>query len=118
MACVTVEGVVLPCEFFFLPSKEYQVYKIVFQQLKMANPDISPSTWNLDFEWGTIKAAREIFPDSRIQGCIVHFKRCLRRKPLELGLFDCANKNLEVMVWLHKIWSVGLVPLTEVPKVW
>ena len=118
VACVKVEGVVLPCAFFFLPSKEYQVYKIMFQQLKMANPDISPSTWNLDFEWATMKAAMEIFPDSRIQGCIVHFKRCLRRKLQELGLSDCANKNLDMMVWLRKIWSVGLVPPTEVLKVW
>ena len=113
-----VEKSAVPVAFFLLPSKEQLCYKVMFEALREASVDINPAYWLLDYEVGTINALREVFGNQVVvNGCLVHWKRTVRRKVQELGLVEVINHNSVVAKWVRS-WSVlQLVPIGDIPKV-
>ena len=62
----------LPVFFSLLPDKTYSSYKILFNQcLKFCG---CPETVLMDFELGSIKALKEIFPEATLRGCLFHWQ--------------------------------------------
>ena len=77
-----------------------------------------PSFFNVDYEMAVIKVLNETFPDSRVQSCILHFKRVLRRKLVDLKLIESVNKNILVQNWFRKFWAQELVPPFHAHAIW
>ena len=101
-----VEKSAIPVAFFLLPSKEQSCSRVMFEARREADMDINPEYWLLDYEIGTINALKEVFGNQTVvQGCLVHWKRCFRRKVQELGLVEVINHNQEVAKWVRS-WSV------------
>ena len=75
VACVKVKKVVIPCFYSFLPSKELVTYRVMFSHLKEAMGDTFPTVFHVDFESAVLRCIAETFPESHVQGCVVHFKR-------------------------------------------
>ena len=74
VACVKVKKVVIPCFYSFLPTKELVTYRVMFSHLKLAMGDNFPSVFHVDFEAAVLRCIGETFPESHVQGCVVHFK--------------------------------------------
>ena len=104
----------LPAMFFILPSKEKPVYKMVFEKIRELLGDSEVQKFHLDFESATLSACKSVFPDSEIQGCNVHWKRCLRRKLDDLGLKMCTQKDPEVQSFVRWCWAMSMIPEAEV----
>ena len=84
-----VDKSAIPVAFFLLPSKEQLCYKVMFKALREMSQDIKPDYWLLDYEMGTINTQREVFGNNVVvNGCLVHWKRAVRRKVQELGLVE------------------------------
>ena len=75
VVCVKVKKVVIPCFYSFLPSKELVTYRVMFSHLKEAMGDTFPTVFHVDFESAVLRCIAETFPESHVQGCVVHFKR-------------------------------------------
>ena len=115
IACVRVKGVTLPCFYSFLPTKESVTYRVMFNHLKLAIGDTIPSVFHVDYELAVMNGVKEAFPETRLQGCLVHFKRSLRRKISELQLASCVDRDVVVQEWFRKVWALQLVaPLDAV----
>ena len=55
----------------------------MFQSLLKVSSNILPNYWLLDYEKGTINALKEVFGNQAVvQGCLVHWKRCVRLRDL------------------------------------
>ena len=108
----------LPCFYSFLPTKESVSYQVMFSHLKLAMGENFPSVFNVDYELAVINGLSDAFPETRVQGCVVHFKRALRRKLVELKLSESVDKNILVQNWFRKLWALQLVPPLDAAWVW
>ena len=107
----------IPCAFFLLPCKEYNNYKMAMDCI--LSKDIPPpQKIHLDFEPAALKAIREVYKDSTLIGCAVHWKRCLRTKLKQLGMLKMSNKFEEVQTFVRKLWALSLVPPDQVISTW
>ena len=71
----------------------------------------------LDYEICIINSKEVLGNQTVVQECLVHWKRCFRRKVQELGLVEIINHNQEVVKWIRS-WSVKkLVPVEEIDNV-
>lgn len=113
----SMSGKVVPCAFSFLPSKEGLCYAKVFSVLKQQNV-AEPKILHTDFERGIFNGFLQHYPDARIGGCDVHFKRAIRTKLAEFGLIPLVNDCLEFQTFVRYLWSLSLVPPEQVVPVW
>ena len=83
-------GQYVPLVFALLPRKECKVYKqlliLVIQQRTFFNLVWQPKTTIIDFEQAVNKIIRELFPQSKVIGCLLHLKQAWYRKIKTLGL--------------------------------
>ena len=107
----------VPVAWFCLPNKEYTTYKIVLTCLKDRNI-MAPKEFHVDYEAATIKAIKDVFPDSSILGCSVHFKRCIKKHLQTKGLLQLYNTDPEVQTFVRYVWAISLVPPRKVIEVW
>ena len=68
----------------------------------------------LDYEKGTINALKEVFGNQAVvQGCLVHWKRCVFRKIQDLGLVEVINHDSSVGKWVRSFHVLQLVPIED-----
>lgn len=114
---INVNKTSIPCAFFLLPSKEYQVYKMVLDCLKDLDID-GPQKIHMDFEAGPIKAVKSVYPTTKITTCDFHWKQCLVRQIQKLGLMKSYNSHLEVQKFVRYLWCLSLIPPEHVVSAW
>ena len=107
----------IPCAFFLLPSKEFQVYKMVLDCLKGFGIN-GPQKIHMDFEGGPIKAVKAVYPTTKINSCDFHWKQCLVRQLQKLGLMKSYNSHLEVQKFVRYLWCLSLTPPEHVVSAW
>ena len=108
----------IPVAFYLLPSKEQIAYKLMFQSLLKVSSNILPNYWLLDYEKGTINALKEVFGNQAVvQGCLVHWKRCVFRKIQDLGLVEVINHDSSVAKWVRSFHVLQLVPIEDLDMV-
>lgn len=110
-------GVSVASAFFLLPDKNTSSYKLALKCLKDNDVD-GPELIHVDFEQAEIKSIKEVFPDSKLVTCEVHWKRALRTKMQKLGLLPYYNRNCQVQVFFRKIWALSYVPKEDTIVVW
>ena len=77
-----------------------------------------PTTICIDFEMAVIRAVYEVFPNSRIRGCLFHFSQALWRKLQDLGLTARYMKDEAFNRMMHRAAALPLVPPHQVDDVW
>ena len=109
----------IPVAFFFLPGKEYSLYKIVLDLIKEKAAIITqPKNIHMDFELGPLKAVKAVFPMSKIITCDFHWKQCIMRKLQDLGLKKYFSSDLEIQTYVRYLWCLTLVPPDQVVIAW
>ena len=103
--------------FYSVGNKEYTTYKIVHNCLKDLGVE-APEDFHVDYEAAAIKVIKEVYPDSNINGCFVHFKRCLRKNLQAKGLLQQYNTDMDVQTFIRYLWAMTLVPPSQIVKVW
>ncbi|POM79243.1 Hypothetical protein PHPALM_3130 [Phytophthora palmivora] len=80
-----ISNLYLPVWYVLTTGKTSQIYEHIFHYICVASKKrLDPAHIVCDFEFAMIKAVKDQFPDSRIVGCLFHFKQALRRKMLKL----------------------------------
>ena len=100
----------IPCAFFFLPGKEYSVYKLVFLDViktKIAKP---PNNIHMDFEAGPLKVVKAVFPMVNIVTCNFHWKQSIVRQLQKLGLKSYFSSDIQIQMFIRYLWCLTLVP--------
>ena len=114
---LTLTGKNVPCGYFLLPSKEYITYKKVFQCLRDREID-PPKIFFCDFEAAISKAVHEVFPEVKIYGCDVHFKRAVRRNLQKHNMMKTYDNDSRLQTYVCYLWGLSLVPVQDVVNVW
>lgn len=87
-------GAVFPVLFCLLPNKTAPTYKRCFELIRQVWPTLNPTRFSVDYEITIHQALRQVFPDSRIDGCFFHLIKNLKKSLSEnnlLGLFLIIN---------------------------
>ena len=84
-------GLIKPALWVLLDSKDEEAYFHAFQEIKNVVSASDTLQWNLssitiDFEVGLLNAMGQVFPNTRLVGCLFHFKQALYRETQCLGL--------------------------------
>lgn len=73
------QGWRMPLAFACSSHKNTENYLKIFNLLKSDQPNLMVKQINLDFEQAAIKAAKEVFGSSKIQGCYFHLLQSIIR---------------------------------------
>ena len=79
--------------YFLLPNKVTSSYQVALECIKDLGVD-RVEMFHCDFELATIKAIKTVYPDVKIEGCDVHWKRALREAQGRVGLLRHSEKSL------------------------
>ena len=95
-----------------MASKLQEAYELVFLVFKQwIEKENIPKKITLDFELGLLNAAESVLSvDTEIIGCYFHFKQCLRRKFLNLGV-----TQEECHVLLAQIGFITIINEPDLP---
>lgn len=78
-----------PVWYALTSGKTGQISEHLFHYIHVASKKkLDPAHVVCDFEFAMVKAVQNQFPESRIVGCIFHFKQALRRKMLNLKISE------------------------------
>ncbi|POM68560.1 Hypothetical protein PHPALM_15267, partial [Phytophthora palmivora] len=84
-----ISDLYLPVWYVLTSGKTSQIYEHIFHYICVASKKrLDPAHIVCDFEFAMIKAVKDQFPDSRIVGCLFHFKQALGRKMLKLKITE------------------------------
>ena len=112
-------GFVKPGMWILLDSKEEESYKQMCIIVKNILSSSETLKWNLpsvtlDFEQGLINAFSVVFSETKIIGCLFHFKQALYREAQSLGLTKTEHRedtktlisSLGALSWKENIFEV------------
>ncbi|XP_075990283.1 uncharacterized protein LOC142985927 [Anticarsia gemmatalis] len=86
----------------------------MLSKIKEALPDFQPIKFTLDFEMSAMIAINEVFPETTIHGCFVHFQRSIYRKAQSLKLMD----HKETAQYVKLCISLAFLPKDEIEDGW
>lgn len=95
-------------------NKKTSTYKTILRQLKRDQPDYSPDQINIDFELAAMNAAKEVFPETKIQYCYFHLKQSVIRNLASNGLKERYEVDTKFAKEILQMVSVAFLPVDEV----
>ena len=113
-----VGSISVPVAWFLLPKKEYSTYMKVLTCLKEEIGLKAPSKFHVDFEIAVMKAIRDVFSESKIISCSVHFIRNIKKHLQAKGLLQDYMTDTDIQTYIRYIWAMTLVPPNMITKVW
>ena len=106
-----ISGVMIPVVFALMTSKSRALYDAVMLYMKTSFPSFRPQKCVIDFEsvlYSTIQFAFE----SEMQGCLLHYRKALRKRWVRLGLKDPYIKS--EFDWLKLLMALPMLPRSEI----
>ncbi|CAF3065059.1 unnamed protein product, partial [Rotaria sp. Silwood2] len=88
-------------------------YKQFFEKV-LEQDDFQPESILSDFESGTIKTIKELFPNTVHRGCLFHYGQCIWRHIQENGLSTKYDDDDNFRLNVRKLLSLPFVPASEV----
>jgi hypothetical protein len=76
----------IPVAYVLMTGKTKECYWQAFNWLRSEVKDCVPYCVGVDFEWNFWKSVLEFFPETKLIGCLFHFKQATRKKMVELGI--------------------------------
>ena len=82
MFCILAEyyEAVHPVAYALLPNKSRQTYTRLFELLYGLCDNLQPQHISVDFELSVMQAVAEVFAGARIDGCLFHLSKNLKKK--------------------------------------
>jgi len=66
---------------------------------------------------GMIEAAKEVFPEVTIRGCLFHFSQCLFRHVQSIGLINMFKDSLSFRLMFNRIKALPLLDINLIDQV-
>ncbi|CAF3241198.1 unnamed protein product [Rotaria sp. Silwood2] len=108
-----LKSVVIPLVYGLLIGKSSDDYKQFFEKV-LEQDDFQPESILSDFESGTIKTIKELFPNTVHRGCLFHYGQCIWRHIQENGLSTKYDDDDNFRLNVRKLLSLPFVPASEV----
>lgn len=117
-----IHGQMFPAAYILLPGKNLSIYSRMFCLLKdIANNfqlNFEPRIFHLDFEAAAISSIQDIFPNSRIIGCLFHFCQAIWRKVQNLGLTRSYRQNSDFNKLVRRLCALPLAREMHIEDLW
>ncbi|KAG0432055.1 hypothetical protein DMUE_5521 [Dictyocoela muelleri] len=102
-----------PLAYFIMKKKSLESYKIAFRFLKSKLKSM-PELILIDFEAASLNCLREIFQETRVEGCYFHFSQLIWRRIQALSLSVLYKKEKQFRLCVKMIISLAFVPIESV----
>ena len=79
---------------------------------------LEPKVFISDFEQSICIAAKEVFEDCSLYGCLFHFRKCIRDKIKKLGLIGLENTNTDFQLFVKMIAMLAYLPPDKLQEYW
>lgn len=110
-----IEGRPRILAYILMEKRTSDLYFYVFEYLRDSF-NIKPGSIMIDFELASREAAREVWPDSSIDGCNFHFAKALRKKASKLGFLSRNYKSKEIRTTLRMYMRLSLLPIEKITE--
>ncbi|CAF3260105.1 unnamed protein product [Rotaria socialis] len=110
-----LKSVIVPLVYGLLIGKKASDYKKNFQKI-LDEDDFEPESILSDFESGTIKTIKEVFPNAVHRGCLFHFGQCVWRHIQDNGLSKKYQEDEYFRLNVRKLLSLPFVPTDNVAE--
>lgn len=104
----------MPLLFALCTNKHKDTYKTIFERIKHDQPEYSPKQINMDFELAAIKAAAEVFPNAKIQGCLFHCSQSVVRNLSTNGLKNRYETDAQFAKEIRQMIGLAFLPVEKV----
>lgn len=104
----------MPLVYTLCTNKKTSTYKTILRQLKRDQPDYCPEQINIDFELAAMNAAKEVFPEAKIQYCYFHLKQSVVRNLASNGLKERFEIDTTFTMEILQMVAVAFLPVAEV----
>jgi len=110
-------GNTVPTGYLLLPGKAQWIYEEAFRALRTDLRVPPPARLNVDFELAMINAWKLVYPETRIQGCQVHYERCFENNVKSRGLKKLQLTSQQFQT-VHRMLAgvLPMVPPAQVPE--
>ena len=79
---------------------------------------LEPKVFIGDFEQSILIAAKEVFENCSLYGCLFHFRKCIRDKIKKLGLIRLENTNTDFQLFVKMIALLAYLPPEKLQEYW
>lgn len=93
-----------------MTDKSAASYKAIFHYIESKIFRLQPSQFMADFESGLRPAIWDFYPNSKLHGCWYHYCSSLRRRLLNMSMYDLITNNSEAKSIYRKMLSLPLLP--------
>ncbi|CAF1558049.1 unnamed protein product, partial [Adineta ricciae] len=106
---------VIPLVYGLLIGKSTSDYDQFFKRI-MEEDDFNPDSILTDFETGTIKSIKSLFPNVVHKGCLFHFGQCVWKNIQHHGLQNKYQEDKSFHLNIKKLIALAFVPVLDVIK--
>lgn len=110
----TYLGRTVPLVYCLLPKKSKEVYLMAFNAIKSKllenDLTIEVETFRFDFETASHKAAKEVFPESKVECCFFHFGQANWRHVAGLGFRQRYIEDVDFALKVRMVTALAFMP--------
>jgi hypothetical protein len=96
-----------------MKKKEVESYKKILNILNSKQENLCPKNILVDFEASSYAAFKEIYPSTKIFGCIFHLGQILWRRVQHYGMTNFFKNSFENMMHLKMILCMSFIPVEK-----
>lgn len=104
----------MPLVFILCTNRKTATYREIFKQLIEKQPDLNPAQINIDFEQATIKAIKEAFPETKVQGCLFHLHQAVVRNLAQHELKVRYENEIKFASEIRQLLAIAYLPIDKV----
>eukprot|EP00116_Pleurobrachia_bachei_P004080 sb/3464342/ len=105
----------IPVAYCLLEDKKKESYYTALKALKDKIPSWNPSRISVDFETPMHNAVKELFPTTKLQGCLFHLFQAWRRHLCKIPGWA---SNGQLRTDIHVIFGLPFLPESEIIPAW
>ncbi|CAK5085730.1 unnamed protein product [Meloidogyne enterolobii] len=102
---------IFPIAYCLLTGKTRGIYEKMFQMIITEWPDFNPTLMSLDFDQPIIDAVKTIFPNIRLNGCLFHLFRNIRKRLAEEDLIQKYRSDPVFAECVRMFTGLAFVPV-------
>ncbi|KAG0439758.1 hypothetical protein DMUE_2210 [Dictyocoela muelleri] len=99
-----------------MKNKSKMTYLNVFEFIKNEINREAPHMITIDFEMAAFLALKEVFTESKIQGCFFHFSQLLFRSVQRFNLYKAYLNNVNIRTTFRMMLALAFVPPKQIYK--
>ncbi|CAF1394457.1 unnamed protein product [Rotaria sp. Silwood1] len=104
---------IIPLVCGLLIGKNSEDYNLFFEKV-LVQDNFQPESIMTDFETGTIKSVKDMWPNVLHKGCLFHFSQAVWRQVQSKGLTTKYNEDEYFRLNVKKLIALAFVPLDQV----